>query len=349
MLWKQVLKGNKIRQNESLLFKQFEEIEVFDKLENSANLPCSETDNNKSIQEVDLGVINYWAFKNLIPMTGHFELTGRCNLRCKHCYCTFKNKDTLNTNEIFKIIDDLYVSGTFGLVLTGGEIFIREDIVDILDYLNEKKFILRLNTNGTFVDEEIVKKMEKFSNIYRIHISLYGSKPEVHDKITQINGSFQKTIKAINLLKEAGFDIRINCSLMQSNANSYKEIKFEIGDKLNIPLHYDPFIFPKDNGKIENMYEMFDDDQFIEYEKFARKQPTVNKPKLCKAAFSFFSICEDGSVYPCLKMKRYYTKPLGNLTETSFNEIWNNSEEINNVRTILNNKLRDCKICDVSV
>ncbi len=347
-LWKQILSRNNIDKSYYPKLKQLADLGLVE-IEGAIKNQHSSGVNDRSVQEVDLGAVNYWAFKNLIPLSGHFELTSRCNLRCRHCYCIYTDKDSLDTNKIITILDDLHESGTFGLVLTGGEIFGREDILDILKYLNEKKFVLRLNTNGVLIDEKIVKEMEGLSNIYRIHVSLYSSKPEVHDMITRMEGSFQKTLNAIRLLKEAGFGIRINCSLMQSNADSYKEIKTEIGDKLNIPVHYDPFIFPKDNGKIENMYEMFDDDQIKDYETFNKKEPSGKKPKLCKAAFSFFSICEDGSIYPCLKMKKYYDKPLANLQESSFKEIWYNSAEIKKVRNVLNDKLRDCNVCDLSI
>lgn len=347
-LWERIVRGDKIEQSDIPKFKQLAELGLI-KIEGAINSQHGAAIQDPSVQEVDLGAVNYWAFKNLIPLSGHFELTSRCNLRCQHCYCTYTDKDSLDTNKIIQIVDDLYESGTFGLVLTGGEIFAREDIVDILRYLNEKKFVLRLNTNAVLIDEKIVKEMEGLSNIYRIHVSLYSSKPEVHDRITRMKGSFQKTLNAIRLLKEAGFALRINCSLMQSNADSYKEIKTEIGDKLNIPVHYDPIIFPKDNGKIDNMYQMFDDDQIQDFEKFRKKEPSEKKPKLCKAAFAFFSICEDGALYPCLKMKRYYEKPLANIQETSFREIWYNSEEIKKVREALNDKLRNCNVCNLSI
>lgn len=304
------------------------------------------------IQDVDISVVNYWAFKNHIPISGHFELTSRCNLRCSHCYTMFSKKDTLTTKEVFKIIDEMQMSGTLGLVLTGGEIFAREDIVDILRYFYEKKFVLRLNTNGVYIDEKMVEQIKGFTNIYRIHISLYSADEKIHDEITNQKGSFAKTLNAIKLLKEAGFTLRINCSLMQANKDTYKEIKTNIGDKLGVAVHYDPFIYPKDDGSQNNMYTTFNDEQMQDYDIFTdRKQDdgVKSKPKLCKAGYSFFSITENGGLYPCLKMKRCYTNPLGNLVHTSFYDIWNKSDSIKMIRASLDNKLRDCSVCDLKI
>ena len=304
-----------------------------------------------SIKEVDISIVNYWAFKNHIPLSGHFELTSQCNLRCKHCYTMFTKEDKLSTRDVFNIIDQMKAVGTLGLVLTGGEIFARKDIVEILRYLYEKKFVLRLNTNGIYIDEDMVSKIKEFTNIYRIHISLYSADHKVHDNITNQKGSFEKTLNAIKLLKKAGFTIRINCSLMQFNKDSYKQIKTDIGDKLGIEVHYDPFIYPKDDGSTSNMFQTFNDEQVEEFDIFQNRKidKEEKKPKLCKAGFSFFSITEDGGLYPCLKMKRCYTNPLGNLTKTTFSDIWYNSDKIKLVRSSLDNKLRDCSVCDLKL
>ncbi len=307
---------------------------------------------------LDLAVLNLWAFKNHIPIAGHFELTGRCNLRCNHCYCLFEHKtDALSTVRILQILDELRDSGTFGLVLTGGEIFFRKDIMDILAHLNQNRFVVRINTNGTLINEAVVEALAGFSNIYRIHISLYGPDADTHDGITNSRGSFAKTLSALHLLKEAGLKLRINCSLMKSNFEGYQRIKSDIADKLDIPIHYDSVIFPKDDGSTDNLAEELEQVQVAQFLDFKSKisensshqRSTVKKPKLCKAGFSFFSICEDGQVYPCLKMKRVYSNPLGNLNTDSFKDLWENSVPIQNIRVALAAKLRNCNVCDLTI
>ena len=348
-LWKNILENNQntFNQTENKILDELKANGLI--INNNQTLPTSTL--STSIQEIDISIVNYWAFKNHIPLSGHFELTSRCNLRCKHCYTILTKKDKLSTKDIFNIIDQLEDMGTLGLVLTGGEIFARSDIIDILRYLYEKKFILRLNTNGTYIDDNMVNRIKEFKNIYRIHISLYSADPKIHDNITNQKGSFEKTLNSIKLLKEAGFTLRINCSLMQANKDSYKQIKTDIGDKLGIEVHYDPFIYPKDDGSTSNMFQTFNDEQIEDFDIFQNRKvdKEEKKPKLCKAAFSFFSITEDGGLYPCLKMKRCYTNPLGNLTKETFRNIWYNSDKIKLVRSSLDNKLRNCSICDLRI
>jgi MoaA/NifB/PqqE/SkfB family radical SAM enzyme len=306
---------------------------------------------SEQVQEVDLGVLNMWAFKNHIPMSGHFELTGRCNLRCRHCYGLFHTrKDTLSTEQVFRILDDLRDCGTLGLVLTGGELFFREDILDILRYLSEQKFVVRINSNGTLIDEAMVSAMQDLANIYRIHISLYSSQPEIHDQITNSSGSYHKTLRALRLLKDAGFDVRINCSVMKSNLDTFRKVREQIGEPMGIPVHFDSEIFPKDDGGTENLAERLDPDQLEEYLRGnALKKAQPPKQKLCKAGFSFFSICEDGSLLPCLKMKRVYRHPLGQLTASSFKEIWQHSATVLDIRESITSQLEGCSLCELAI
>lgn len=302
----------------------------------------------------DLAVLNLWAFRNRVPLAGHFELTGRCNLRCKHCYCLFEHRtDTLATEQVLQILDQLRDSGTFGLVLTGGEVFFRKDILTILDHLQHNKFVVRINTNGTLLDDKALDALAGYSNIYRVHISLYGPDAATHDRITHSRGSFDKTLAALRQLQGAGLSLRINCSLMQSNYSVYRRVETEIGDPLGIPVHFDSEIFPRDDGSTDNQAEALNPAQtehFMYFRDRTRSSPPgLKKPKLCKAGFSFFSICEDGRVYPCLKMKRFYRNPLGDLRTESFQDLWTHSSPINKIRSALSDKLRDCNLCDLTI
>jgi len=143
--------------------------------------------------------------------------------------------------------------------------------------------------------------------------------------------------------------------LMQSNFGSYQGVQQEIGDRLGVPVRYDPMIFPKDDGSEGNLTEKLDDQQFAKFCAFKKQmmldkeETQPKKPKLCKAGFSFFSICEDGAMYPCLKMKKFYQNPLGNLATESMVDIWNGSPTIHNIRDSLSTKLRECDICDLSI
>jgi MoaA/NifB/PqqE/SkfB family radical SAM enzyme len=141
----------------------------------------------------------YWA-KNR-PMSIHFELTQRCNLRCIHCLFTHETADELSTEEILRILMQLKEIGVFSLSLSGGEIFARKDIEAILDFLMIQRFMVIIYTNGTLLNQCIIKKIAAL-NPSSVEISIYGATPEVHDAITGVTGSFEKTIGNIRELRK---------------------------------------------------------------------------------------------------------------------------------------------------
>ncbi len=79
-----------------------------------------------------------------IPIGGSVEITQRCNNRCVHCYNNLaagdtKAKDTeLSLEEHYRIIDGITEAGCLWLLFTGGEIFLRNDFLDIYTYANGK-------------------------------------------------------------------------------------------------------------------------------------------------------------------------------------------------------------------
>ena len=92
------------------------------------------------------------------PLRVMFELTYRCNFHCQHCYVPQDYRDKkgeLETREVFDILDQLKDIGCFYLGFTGGEPFVRGDIMDILWYAKRRGFEVIIYTNGSLIDERI--------------------------------------------------------------------------------------------------------------------------------------------------------------------------------------------------
>lgn len=300
-------------------------------------------------------IINQWAARNSIPINGSFEVTAKCNLRCVHCYSIHQNKHNLSTGEVLKIVDDLKANGNLTLTLTGGEFFSRPDYRDILRYLCDHKFAVRINTNGTYINDRVIQDIESFPQLSRIHVSLYSANPQVHDGITKVRGSFQKTLQALHRLKETDKIIRINCSVMNSNIESYRSVKGEIGDKLGIPVRYDSRLVAMDDGNTENLTERASDFQIEQFYNWMldtqivdsytllhpKRQVKSDQIGLCSAGFSYFAVGDDGNLYPCFQLRA----ALGNLLENDFATLWNNSSFLNRLRYATNETLVECNTC----
>lgn len=143
----------------------------------------------------------------------NLEVTVRCNLRCTFCwwwgekgiaYDLAKNKDPLlsrelSKQEIFNIVDQLAGKHNCSFYLSGGEPFLREDMVDIIEYMTGKGLSVATNNNGTMLNEEKMERLAKMDKL-TINFSIDGPK-EVHDKIRG-PGNFEKTVKNMNRLIE---------------------------------------------------------------------------------------------------------------------------------------------------
>ena len=94
---------------------------------------------------------------------------------------------------------ELVQIGAISLTLSGGEIFLRKDVLDILDFATQRFYVFLL-TNGTLISEKIAQKLKELG-VLRVDISLYG-KREIHDKITKTPGSFDKVMDSLRWLKK---------------------------------------------------------------------------------------------------------------------------------------------------
>ena len=124
------------------------------------------------------------------------ELTYRCNEKCRHCYVYDEGGEEMSTNQIMKILDDLCDMEVATLLFTGGEVFARKDIFEILEYAYKKHFAMDIFTNGTLLDESKIIKLKKLWP-KSIQFSIYSHILQKHDAVTQIKGSYEKTINAI--------------------------------------------------------------------------------------------------------------------------------------------------------
>src|SRR5207245_6232210 len=88
------------------------------------------------------------------PLSVHFDLTYRCNERCVHCYLDHDDHGELTTAECLKALDDLARSGTLFLTFSGGEIFLRPDLYEILTAARRLHFDISLKTNSFLVTPE---------------------------------------------------------------------------------------------------------------------------------------------------------------------------------------------------
>src|ERR1700760_2290774 len=89
-----------------------------------------------------------------IPLGVHIDLTWRCNERCIHCYLDHEDAAELTLDELRTLLDSLAEAGVFFLTLSGGEIFLRKDLEQIVAHARACSFDIKLKTNALLIGSE---------------------------------------------------------------------------------------------------------------------------------------------------------------------------------------------------
>lgn len=106
------------------------------------------------------------SFYDTIPFWVVLTVTSKCNLFCNYCFNDYdyplkerNTRKTLNFNEFKRIIDELYTEWTRDIIITWWEPFLYENFWELLEYLKQKWIFIRINTNGTLLSEDTLRKL----------------------------------------------------------------------------------------------------------------------------------------------------------------------------------------------
>lgn len=195
-------------------------------------------------------------------------LTNRCNLKCIYCGRN-ENKDNfcsrleLTADEWINIFKDAKTVGLKKVNMTGGEIFCRKDVLEIIERTIGLGLDVSIETNGTIITEEQIKYLSKFKDHLSMSISLDGIKKATND-LTRGNGSFDRTFKTINVIRKYGIPLRIITVLIKNNYDEIPELATTIHEKLDLGFRLLPNIIEYGKGIEANETES------VSYEKIEK-------------------------------------------------------------------------------
>ncbi len=288
-----------------------------------------------------------------VPLSVQLDLTYRCNERCVHCYLDHDDHGEMTTTEIKKLLDELAAAGVFFLTMSGGEILLRKDFFEILEYARALLFSVKLKTNAVMIRERQAERIRSLG-VQSVQISIYSHRPEVHDAITKVPGSLKRSLQAIRLLKAHGLNVTIADVLMLQNIQDYPGVR-ALAAELGVLFTIDPTITPKIDGdrsildlNVDRaaLGRVFRDEALVgSVEEFCRPPKAPDDDDLdgqpCSAGHTACYVSPYGDVYPCVQ----FPLPSGNVRRTPFLEIWRRSEQLNEVRSITLRDLPSCSKC----
>lgn len=134
------------------------------------------------------------------------EVTGCCNMRCKHCRAINEAKRMLPLEQIekvFKIIEKTR-DDDFRLILSGGEPFLNKDLMKILLMAKDYKInSIVITTNASLITDQILKQLNDLNfDFLCIQVSLDSLQKEKHDEFRGYSGAFEKCLDVIEKIKK---------------------------------------------------------------------------------------------------------------------------------------------------
>jgi AdoMet-dependent heme synthase len=306
-----------------------------------------------------------------LPWNVHIDLTYRCNERCVHCYLDHEDHGEMTTREVKNVLDQLADAGALFLTFSGGEIFLRPDLFELIAYGRDLNFDVSLKTNALLIDADRARRLRELG-IRKIQISIYSAEAEIHDAITKVPGSLERSLRAIRFLQAEGLQVKLACPLMKQNLAAFRQVQ-ALADELGVPYMLDLTITPKMDGDESTLALRSSSTELLQVLQDKKLNtracaPTENASEQafqtggamgsatssgiessayedipCSAGHNSCYISPYGDVSPCVQMP----KSAGNLRKEPFKEIWYGSSEMRRVRAVRDSQLPLCSTCSI--
>ncbi|MDA8352494.1 MAG: radical SAM/SPASM domain-containing protein [Firmicutes bacterium] len=189
------------------------------------------------------------------PFIVIWEVTRACALRCLHCRAEaqyHRDPRELTTEEGKSLIRSLREMDSPILVFTGGDPLMREDLFDLAAYAKEQGLHVSLTPSATPRVKPHVMRRAKEVGLNRWAFSLDGSTAEIHDWFRGTPGSYDRTIRAIEYLRELEMPLQINTTVSKYNLEDLPKLA-ELMESMGVVLWSVFFLVPTGRGRNGDM------------------------------------------------------------------------------------------------
>jgi len=296
--------------------------------------------------------------KRGVPLTAMIEIADRCNEVCVHCYQVQGQKGEMTTEQLFDVLDELARIGVLFLTISGGEATLRPDFLAIVRRARELGFAVKLYTNGLTMNAELADALAELA-LQEAQISIYSHRADVHDWVTRVPGSFERTTEAVRLLRARGVAVVVKTPLMSFNSDrSDRDAYVAMAESLGADFQFDPELTGREDDERApegfrlsdaTLAELFADERLNAREADAARTtdpaPThLGHESICGACSAAVHIEPNGEVRPCTS----FTVPLGNATTDGVRAAFESSLVAEGIRGLTWGSTLGCAGCAIN-
>lgn len=285
-----------------------------------------------------------WRTPGVLPEKNRFhslaiEITRACNLQCRHCYLAAGEPGAreLDGNALRRVIRQVKDAGGISVSIGGGEPLLRPDWRELVEYALSLDLMVAVGTNGTLVDRQLAETLAALP--IKLQLSLDGASAAIHDGLRG-EGSFDRTLAAIRLLRDAGKgeDLVIAFTPMRPNL---AEVDALIDLMTSLEIRVIQFPPLARSGRARENWDALaiSDDQRLAFWRTVYRRSGELRGRMDLLADCFSLVLDrpgvpyrcsigsqlrmdpEGNLYPCQCFHSGAAYRLGNVRETSIGEV----------------------------
>ncbi|MBU1124074.1 radical SAM protein, partial [Patescibacteria group bacterium] len=269
------------------------------------------TEANGEGEKTPIAMLKTYARNNWQLTSADIELTHLCNCRCQFCYLASYKNYGLSLEELHQAGLALSKAGVIFTSLTGGELFLRPDAIEILNLFADLNFMLDVKSNGTLLSAKKIEALAKLP-IYDMQISIYDI-VDGHSDVTQRSYPFERVAENIRQLVEIGIPLTLSVTVGRHNIDQLDAIHQKLKQIADIAIFYSPYITPRRSGADDGIKLRLSAQELQEkLLPFLRRTNNYSKLEAyrdcsaclhpCTAGITQIALDPMGNLYPCLDL-----------------------------------------------